>query len=402
MEIPNRSLLFRSLGVVLLGALAPVLALAQVTPLSPEFPISPDGVSYDYTPAVATTDGGFLAVWKEGGLPPGSIAPKVVTARRFDESGAPLGNAVPISTSALSDYAAISVALDAGGEGLAAWTVAAPGPTGTTRVVGRFLDPSGAPLGTEIEISPLGTMPRVAALAGGGFVVVWARPGDGTLSPRIQARLYDASGAPAGAGFAVSGSRGWLYQGAPAVAANGQGGFVVVWERSNQGYHINFAGRIFGADGAPRSAEIQLVAPARFSGQPAVAYAPDGGFMVVWIRTGVVFGERFDARGQSRGHAFAISAAAGETRTAPGITFDGAGRSVVFWGRSKEPQAAGQALDAAGRPVGGHFFFGPNRLSEVTAAFFPDGDLVGVWLRPGPNGNGGRVVGRTYQLQPTP
>ena len=240
----------------------------------------------------------------------------------------------------------------------------------------------------------------MAALAGGGFVVVWAPFADATRTPQIQARLYDAAGSP-GSAFQVGVSRGWRYQGRPAVAANGQGGFVVVWERSNQGFHVNFAGRIFGPNGAPRSDEIQLVAPARFSGQPAVAYGPDGGFTVVWIRTGNVFGERFDARGQARGGAFPISAAPGETRTAPGISFDpAAGLSVVFWTRSREPQAAGQVLDASGHPLAGHFFFGLNRLSGIDAAYFPDGNLVGVWLRPGPNQSGARVFGRIYQGEP--
>lgn len=377
--------------------LAPALALAQgspVTPITPELQISPAG--YDYAPALATTEGGFLVVWKQGGTPPGSPAPKVVVARRFDESGAPTGDAIPISLSPLSDYSRVSVATTAAGGGaLAVWQR-----SDTGGVAGRRLAGSGRPVGPEIAVSPTGRLPRVAALGRGRFVVVWMDSGAGP-SLRILGQTYSPAGTPEGPVFPVSVQRGWTFQALPAVAVDGQGNFVVVWERENEGLRTNFAGRLFGPDSVPRSGEIQLVAPARFSGQPAVAFAPDGGFTVVWIRGGAVFGERFDASGHARGPAVPISAAPGESRVDPGITFDAAGRSVVYWYRSKEPQAVGQVLDADGRAQGGHFLFAPFGVTNSTlaAAFLPDGDLVGIWGRPGPNGSAaGFIDGRVYRL----
>jgi hypothetical protein len=109
--------------------------------------------------------------------------------------------------------------------------------------------------------------PQAAALAGGGFVAVWADEDeyavDGTRSTGVYARVFDADGVPLGVENRVhrfvDGD-----QDAPRVTALADGGFAVAW--SSDGTDAGgvadryFDGwiRFFDADGRPRGPERQF------------------------------------------------------------------------------------------------------------------------------------------------
>ena len=72
--------------------------------------------------------------------------------------------------------------------------------------------------------------PHVAALTGGGFVVVWRDDdGDGTGNPGIKARVYNNSGDAHAAGTFAVNTTTTGNQSKPEVTALADGGFVVVW-----------------------------------------------------------------------------------------------------------------------------------------------------------------------------
>jgi hypothetical protein len=343
----------RSFVLILSASLLPAAATAQIVPASGIFPISPTGHAELSPSLAASPDGGFLAVWRSVVGQPGSSEIRIET-RRFDADGAPLGDAGQVNLTPVSRNAVRPpLAVNGSGVALVAWQVAtdpgAPVPPDFGPLAGRFLDPSGAAIGPEVEIAQRGRRPQVAALGPRRFAVVWETAPEDESRVELFARIYKVAGGAVDAdpAFRVNRRRGFIFQGEPAIAADAEGRFAVVWSRTNLKSTVEIAGRLFGADGAPLGDEISIDTM-RYEQQPAVAFDPKGGFTVVWNRLGAIFGARFGASGQHQGAAFAVSA--GEGGISPAIAFDGEGRFVVAWSRSVQPAAAGQAFDASGRP----------------------------------------------------
>ena len=196
------------------------------------------------------------------------------------------------------DVRAVAVAAKASGEILVVWEESnvflAPSPWSTVVRARRFA-PQGIPLGNSIALNETtaerlySVAPAAAALAGGGFAVVWAT--GSAPGPRIVAQLLDGSGAPAGGNFAVS-SLPIDAALDPDVVADPLGGFVVAWEgmlppsssvpfeQSDRAFARQFA-----ADGAPLGAEVEIAVPTRdgrLESLPAVAIR-DGLTVAVWL-----------------------------------------------------------------------------------------------------------------------
>jgi hypothetical protein len=208
-------------------------------------------------------------------------------------------------------------------------------------IFGQRFTAGGARRGSEFEVSPSGGLPSVAASAAGAFMVAW-HDDAGANGIEVQARRYDASGAPAGGVLAVN-TYTTGTQAGPAVAADGAGNFVVVWQSAGQdgpGYTV--FGRRFDAAGAPLGGEFQV--SAALSGhfgdqtQPAVDANASGSFVVAWHSRVAFFGpetrgvavRRFDAAGAPLGDPF--EASQGTSRPGgPEVAIDGAGAFVVTW-----------------------------------------------------------------------
>lgn len=122
---------------------------------------------------------------------------------------------------------------------------------GSVDVHAQRYDPTGSPQGAELHVAavaaPLFDV-TVASQPEGEFLVAWDYyPADGNHLG-VVARHYDAAGNATAAGFLVN-SYTTSGQSGPAVAALGNGHFVVVW-RSNQqdGNSYGVFGQRFGPD----------------------------------------------------------------------------------------------------------------------------------------------------------
>ena len=130
------------------------------------------------------------------------------------------------------------------------------------------------------------TEPRIAALEGGGYVVVWTSNygdnGPTTFSPGVYAQILDTNGAPVGGEFLVNEViAGSQFQ--PDVAALEGGGFVVAYsdssgtDGSGQGVFV----QQYSSDGTRADDPIQV--NQEFSstqGEPSIAALPGGNFVV--------------------------------------------------------------------------------------------------------------------------
>jgi hypothetical protein len=195
-------------------------------------------------------------------------------------------------------------------------------------------------LGAEFQVNtytPLGQVfPAVAAETDGDFVVVWHRPGTG--SPDIFLRRFTS----AGVALAADARLNVFTTGAQSfatvdVAADGR--FVVAWASDGQdGYESGVFGRRLDASGMPLAVEFQVnTITTRSEYDPALAVDADGDFVVVWSRYDAttyltsVFGQRFDSAGTKLGSEILLNTNSNDFDFVPAIGMDGSGGFVVAW-----------------------------------------------------------------------
>jgi len=124
--------------------------------------------------------------------------------------------------------------------------------------------------------------PEIAALAGGGFVVVWQDGnGDGPGNTGIKARLYSSTGVAQGVAFSANFTTKTGVQDKPTVTALSDGGFVVTWQNGS-----GIKGQVFAATGAAVGAEFAIAAPAGATmSDPQISLLADGRFAVSFTAT---------------------------------------------------------------------------------------------------------------------
>ncbi len=228
-------------------------------------------------------------------------------------------------------------------------------------VLARRLDPNGEPFGAEFVVNPVTqgnqSEPAVAADGAGNGVVVWQGPG--ADEEDVFIRLYDPDGQPRSEVFlANEDPKGRQLR--PRVACGGEGVFAVVWEeRSTEGDKDVFrvCGRWFDPSGRPLGPSSCLDGGTGDARYPDVAMDGLGNATVVWLRdrTGkTVSARQFDANGLPRAEAFAVSPAPFSSATAPAIAMNRAGHFVIVWdgdaNRASEDDVLGRCYDPDGEP----------------------------------------------------
>jgi len=180
-------------------------------------------------PAIAMAPAGnFVVVWTRA-LHTGPTADGDVAGQRFDESGVPVGTEFTVNASPAETESA-DVAIHADGAFVVVWNgISGFDSVDAKSIQARRFDGNGEPLGPEFKAngSTTETDPSVTTLAGGTFVVVWHNESYGSYG--VGGQFFDAVGAPVGTELRVSGST-YSPQRSADVAAVANGGFAVVWE----------------------------------------------------------------------------------------------------------------------------------------------------------------------------
>lgn len=201
-------------------------------------------------------------------------------------------------------------------------------------------------------------------------------------------------------------------QGAPSVADDGQGRFVVVW-----GSRIGQDGSLAGAfgrrfnGGTPIDIEFQANSYT-INGQylPRVSANSTGDFVVVWTSVGQdgsgngVFGRRYDSAGNPTPQDFQINTITTGSQYSPDVAMDPSGGFVVVWqDENQDGDGYGvfaRRFDAAAAPLD---------LQEVQVNTFSTGDqnapavavdangsFVVVWQSLDQDGQGYGLFGRRF------
>ncbi len=203
--------------------------------------------------AAIDSRGRQIYVWDESTLSP-EIQAKNIVLRVFDADGTSLVGPVQINTYLPHHQLYPRVAIASDDSFLVVWQSFEP--PGNERLVVRSqaFDANGQPVGVEQLLSTLPTGKSisvdadVAALKGGGYVVVWQSgntPMVGDTSTTIQARLIAANGIPSAGQFQVNSTISGAAESHPAVAELLDGGFLVAWATPQ------VHGRRFMANGTP-------------------------------------------------------------------------------------------------------------------------------------------------------
>src|SRR5688500_13495253 len=150
-------------------------------------------------------------------------------------------------------------------------------------------------VGSEFRVNTYTTahqyLPAVAADAEGNFVVVWSsypQP-DGTKTG-VFGQRFDHRGNMRGSEFAVSTfTNGYQYDIFNSVAMHPSGSFVVTWTDGygQDGSYYGIFGQRYDASGNPAGPQFQVNASATdYQIQSDVAYSATGNFVVVWASFG--------------------------------------------------------------------------------------------------------------------
>ncbi len=300
------------------------------------------------------------------------------------------------------------VASDADGDFVVVWH--SNGQDGSQLgVFGRRYSSVGAALASEFQVNAATMssqyMPSVAATPGGAFVVAWSSPGDGSAYG-VFARPFSSVGAALATEFQVNVMTSGI-QGEPAVAAAANGDFVVAWSGPGDGSVGVFARR-FSSAGTALTAELQVnTETANNQYQPSAAAEADGDFIVVWTSEGQdgaglgVFARRFSSAGSILATEFQINLVTDNHQFMPSVAAEPDGDFVVGW-----MGGVGDAIDIfarrfsnAGAPLTGEIHvpvFVSLNQDSPSVSTRAGGDFVIVWHGYGQDYHLTGVVGRRF------
>ncbi|HSF41587.1 MAG TPA: hypothetical protein VLT87_17445 [Thermoanaerobaculia bacterium] len=400
--------------LALFAALGPPPAAAQPVAVTPVFQVNTYTDGDQIFPVVAANDSGrFVVVWHSTWIyedrPTQDGDSFGLFAQIFDASGARIGTEFRINQTTAGAQEGPAVAMDEDGGFVVVWRNETP-VTFRSRIFGRRFDPTGAPLGDEFAVSDADLpvrdyYPAVALDGEGRFVVAWQRLQNGAPpTDSVHARRFDASGAPLGPSFQVNGDEAGGY---PSVVLDAEGGFLVIYQSTG------LLARRFDASGEPVGDAVQLEVPARFGAQfPEAAGRPEVGSVAVWQSGLDVFGRRLDPAGNPQGLAFPVStSSAGDSLVFQQVAVDPTGGFIVLWVKDNvgDNGVFIQRFDASGARQGVETRLDtgswPAYLGAV-ATVNANGDFVAVWTSgrhfelDGPDGSGFAILARIFRLPP--
>ncbi|MDB3929655.1 flagellin [Paracoccaceae bacterium] len=200
-------------------------------------------------------------------------------------------------------------------------------------------------------------------------------------------------------------------QRAPVVANLVNGGFVVAWgDQSNaDGDGNGVFGQMYDAFGNTVGSEFQINTHINSNQRyPSISGLSDGGFVVTWHSISQdgdddgVFGQRYDASGNASGPEFQINTHTTSYQQFSSVTSLNDGGFVVTWHSDQDGGwgVYGQRFDSSGNASGAEFKINStstNYLLYPSVSGFSDGGFIATWYGHGDKDtNGDGVYGQRY------
>jgi len=399
--------------LVVILALATATAVAQPSAGGLEFQVNTFEIFSQFDPdAVVLPNGDFVIVFTDivrDGAGAG------IYARRFDGAGSPLDpNAFLVNVHTLGAQGTPGVAANLAGDFVIVWT-SYDGQDGEDGgIFGRLFDSTGAPLTGDFQVNGYTTghqgNPSVSMHPDGRFVVVWTSVGQDGDSGGIFGRRMARTGLPRGPEFRVNVVT-TDQQKQPAVAMDGQGGFVAIWNGYYQdGSGPGIVGRRFDSSGSPLTGEFQVNEFTNgLQKYPRIAMHSTGEFVVVWSSFGSdgsgygASARRFHKSTAPAGSEFLANTYTTGWQRNPDVSMDAAGNAVVVWeDTARDGDDSGLfagILDAGGTPAGGDFQVNTYTTGNQfygAVALAAGGDFVVAWQSYGQDSSAHGIFAQRY------
>jgi len=342
-----------------------------------------------------------------------------VFGRRYTAGGSPAGVEFQINTTTKEDQYDSAVAGLPDGGFVVTWVSLHDDKTLADIYAQRF-NASANKVGAEFRVNKRASQnqnfPQVAALKGGGFVVVWNSVGkDGTFD--VRGRIFKKTGKAKGKDFVLNNKKKG-YQGLAAVAGLSDGGFIVVWQSDGQdGDSFGVYGRGYKRNGKPRGKEFRInTYRDGFQGYPSVAGFPKGGFAVTWDSEGQdgdstgVFMRRFNKKGKAKGKETRVNSYRKLAQSKSTVAALAKGGFVVAWESADQDKKDDPVYDPGGIYAQRFKATGKRNGKEFRVHSFIDGDqrypavagltkgrrFVVTWESDGQAANGYNIYGQRY------
>jgi Ca2+-binding RTX toxin-like protein len=241
------------------------------------------------------------------------------------------------------------------------------------------------------------SLPAIASLVDGSYVVVWQGPGGNganLVMNGLFAQRYTMAGQPIGGPVLLTDNWATGGKNTPAVAGFTDGSYVVTWTATQVVNGVSSSAvymRKFGLSGTPLGAEqvVNQYAPGGQS-DSSVAVLSDGRFVVTWTdvssRDGEgsgIYGRLFSLGGIAQGDDFLINTVTANSQEYSTVTaLANGGFAVVWHSPSNTYDVFLQRFDSTGAKVGGQILVSSGAGSEdyyPSVTLLADGGLAVSW-----------------------
>jgi hypothetical protein len=262
---------------------------ASVIPLPSDFLVNSYTTGLQGYPSVAIdADGDFVVAWTSYAAQDGSD--RGVFARRFNAAGIAQAAEFQVNSYTVGPQAIPSVSLADAGQFVIAWTGYGGQDGSNNGIFARRFSAAGVPQAVEFQVNSFTTGYQLSADlsldADGDFVVAWtsfSTSQDGS-GDGVFARRFSSAGVPQASEFQVN-SFTPGDQTSPSVSLDANGDFVIALtgEDSQDGSNHGVFARRFDAAGVPQAAEFQVNSfTPGDQSSASVSLDADGDFVVAW------------------------------------------------------------------------------------------------------------------------
>jgi len=371
---------------------------------------------YDQSePTVAmAADGSFVTAWTSYGQ---DLNNKGIYAQRYHADGTPNGAEFRVNSRADDAQASPVVAMNATGQFVIAWqSNHADG--NRYGICAQRYNADGTRNGHEIQVNTFTyrdqDKPSVAIDAVGGFLIAWTSENQIYNLDDVFAQRFGPDGQRLGEEFQVN-TDVLVFQHSVALAMNASGHAVATWTSNGpDGHDYNIAAQMFNPDGTLNGGEFTVNSTVLYpQTESAVAMTDSGAFTVVWTSANQdssgngVYGQRFEPDGRRQGQEFAVNSYVQSYQDVAALAMAPNGTVVVAWESSGQDGSAdgvfAQVFGPDGRAAGPEFQV--NEQADHTqraaaVALNADGQTVIVWNSNADAADGVDVYARRYLTVP--
>jgi hypothetical protein len=389
--------------------------LSNAIPVGPEFRVNTYTTNNQNVPSVAMdADGDFVIAWSGAGQSDSTS----IFAQRYHATGVPQGDEFRVNTYTTGGQNSPSVAMGADGDFVVAWESNGQDGSGVGVYAQRY-NAAGVPQGTEFHVNTYTTNNQSfskVALDADGFVIAWRSYGQDGSAYGVYAQRYNAVGEPQGDEFRVN-TYTTSNQGAPSVAIDADGDFVIAWESWFQdGSNGSVYAQRYNAAGEPQGGEFRVnTYTTTWHLGPSLAMDSNGDFVIAWWSSGQdgsndgVYAQGYNAAGEPQGDEFRVNTYTTNSQNSPCVAMGADGAFVIAWSGSGSQDGSfsgvyAQCYNASGEPQGGEFrvnTYTTNNQSFSTVALDADGDFVIAWSSYRQDGSVYGVYAQRYAVVPS-